>query len=179
MLPGTFPQDGHGWSGGREWVTESVAGVGFPGTGLGSKLAPKRHSLASPGGYCPGGSGLVLAVASGSGGSTVMLKVCCALGPCGFAKGTARTVKVKVPCWVGVPATIVPAAPYVAGMDMPGGRLPETIVNVLTAPLLVRMNSSELCPTFPLGRTQTPLPIVPPLSPRDHQHSRRGATVTS
>src|SRR2546427_813553 len=107
-------------------------------------------------------------MASGSGGSTVMLKVCCALGPWGFAKGTARTVKVKVPCWVGVPATIVPAAPNVAGMDMPGGRLPETIVNVLTAPLLGRMNSSEFCPTLTWGRTPTPLTRVPPLVPGEH-----------
>src|SRR5260370_860066 len=104
---------------------------------------------------------------SGSGGSTVMLKVCCPPGSWGLAKGTALTVKVKVPCWVGVPATIVPAAPKVAGMDRPGGRLPETIVNVLTPPL-VRMNSSALCPTLTLGSTQTPLTRVPPLVPGEH-----------
>ncbi len=120
-----------------------------------------------------------MAMASGSGGSTVMLKVCCALGPWGFAKGTALTVKVKVPCWVGVPATIVPAAPYVAGMDMPGGRLPETIVNVLTAPLLVRMNSSAFCPTLTLGRTQTPPARVPPLSPGEHKNVSGGAGATA
>src|SRR5258708_12655554 len=109
-------------------------------------------------------------MASGRGGSTVMLKACCALGPWGFAKGTARTVKVKVPCWVGVPPTIVPAAPNVAGMDMPGGRLPDTIVNVLTAPLLVGMNSSELCPPLTSARTQPPPPTLPPLFPGEHTH---------
>src|SRR5690349_3961133 len=114
-------------------------------------------------------------MASGSGGSTVMLKVCCPPGSWGLAKGTALTVKVKVPCWVGVPPTIVPAAPYVAGIDMPGGRLPETTVNVLTAPLLVRMNSSALCPTLTLGRTQTPLTRVPPLVPGEQKNVIGGA----
>src|SRR5258708_21485779 len=118
-------------------------------------------------------------MASGRGGSTVMLKACCALGPWGFAKGAARTVEVKVPCWVGVPPTIVPAAPNVAGMDMPGGRLPDTIVNVLTAPLLVRMNSSWLCPTLTWGRTQTPPARVPPLVPGEHKNVSGGAGVTA
>src|SRR5260370_30557892 len=103
-------------------------------------------------------------MASGRGGSTVMLKACCALGPWGFAKGTARTVKVKVPCWVGVPATIVPAAPNVAGMDMPGGRPPEAILEVVTAPVLVGMDSSECCPTLAAGRTQTAPARGAPLS---------------
>jgi hypothetical protein len=51
-------------------------------------------------------------------------------------------VKGNLPEAVGVPATIVPAAPYDAGIVMPGGTVPETIENVPPELVLVRMNPS-------------------------------------
>src|SRR2546425_566739 len=102
---------------------------------------------------------------SGSGGSIVMPLGCRHRRP---ALSNTATVNVKVPCPVGVPPTIVPDAPKLAGMDSPGGRLPETIEKVPPEFLLVRMNASYGCPTLPLGRTQTPLTSVPPLVSGEH-----------
>src|SRR5690349_21452263 len=96
-----------------------------------------------------------------------MLKVPSVLGVLA-PNGVTCTVQVNVPCLAGVPPTIVPAAPKVAGMDRPGGSLPEVIVKVSTAPLLVSRNASYGWPTAAAGSTQTPLTSVPPLLPGEH-----------
>src|SRR5260370_41117038 len=46
---------------------------------------------------------------------------------------------------------------------MPGGMLPDTIVQMSTLPPLFRRNSSAFCPTFRAGSTHTPFPRLPPL----------------
>src|SRR5215831_12061318 len=48
-------------------------------------------------------------------------------------------------------------------MNRPGGTLPEVIVKVSTAPLLVSRNPSYGWPTTAPGSTQTPFTRVPPL----------------
>jgi hypothetical protein len=54
--------------------------------------------------------GLGKVIVSGGGDPTVMLKVPLVPGVV-LPKGVTWTVKVNVPCFVGVPPTIVPAAP--------------------------------------------------------------------
>src|SRR6476620_11363100 len=51
---------------------------------------------------------------------------------------------------------------------MPGGMLPDTIVQVSTPPPLFIKNSSAFCPTVRAGSTHTPFTIVPPLVPGEH-----------
>src|SRR5215472_10069801 len=98
-----------------------------------------------------------------------MLKVPSVLGVLAPNRVTC-TVQVNVPCLAGVPPTIVPAAPKVAGIDRPGGSLPEVIVKVSTAPLLVSRNPSYGWPTVAAGNTQSPLTRVPLLV--DGEHSK-------
>src|SRR5689334_5831212 len=51
---------------------------------------------------------------------------------------------------------------------MPGGMLPDTIVQVSTPPPLFIKNSSAFCPTVRAGSTHTPFTIVPPLVLGEH-----------
>src|SRR6516162_11026292 len=53
-------------------------------------------------------------------------------------------------------------------MNNPGGTLPEVIVKVSTAPLLVSRNPSYGWPTAAAGSTQTPLTSLPPLVLGEH-----------
>src|SRR6266851_2888691 len=53
-------------------------------------------------------------------------------------------------------------------MNKPGGTLPEVMVKVSTAPLLVSRNASYGWPTVAAGSTQTPLTSVPPLVSGEH-----------
>jgi hypothetical protein len=62
---------------------------------------------------------------SGSGGPTVMLQGPVAVAPSG---ATAWIVKVNLPSWVSVPATIAPKAEHRDDMDRPGRRFPLAIV---------------------------------------------------
>ena len=54
--------------------------------------------------------GLGKVIVSGDGAPTVMLKAPLVLGVV-LPKGVTWTVKVNLPCFAGVPPTIVPAAP--------------------------------------------------------------------
>src|SRR5260370_5435445 len=51
---------------------------------------------------------------------------------------------------------------------MPGGMLPDTIVQVSVLPPLFIRNSSAFCPTLRAGSTHTPFTIVPPLVLGEH-----------
>src|SRR5215471_4257775 len=51
---------------------------------------------------------------------------------------------------------------------MPGGMLPDTIVQVSTPPPLFIKNSSAFCPTLRAGSTHTPFTMVPPLVLGEH-----------
>src|SRR5689334_4936554 len=51
---------------------------------------------------------------------------------------------------------------------MPGGMLPDSIVQVSTPPPLFIRNSSAFCPTVKAGSTHTPFTIVPPLVLGEH-----------
>src|SRR5712671_5022906 len=51
---------------------------------------------------------------------------------------------------------------------MPGGMLPDTIVQVSVLPPLFIRNSSAFCPTLRVGSTHTPFTIVPPLVLGEH-----------
>jgi hypothetical protein len=79
----------------------------------------------APGATVPGVRVDPLVMVSGSGGPTVMLQGPVAVAPSG---ATAWIVKVNVPSWVSVPATIVPKAEHRDGMDRPGRRFPLAIV---------------------------------------------------
>src|SRR6516164_6499273 len=54
---------------------------------------------------------------------------------------------------------------------MPGGMLPDTIVQVSTPPPAFIKNSSALCPTLSGGSTHTPFIKVPPLVLGEHSCS--------